>query len=62
MMGDRLVMQESLFYRFRLDAHVPADYMLRAVDHFIDLDGLRRHLAPFYSVTGRLQRDRPPLY
>jgi hypothetical protein len=47
MMGDRLVMQESLFYQFRLDDHVPADHMLRAIDRFLDLDGLRRHLAPF---------------
>src|SRR6478672_7629096 len=39
MMGDRLVMQESLFYQFRLDDHVPADHMLRAIDRFLDLDG-----------------------
>jgi transposase len=57
MMGDRLVMQESLFYQFRLDDHVPADHMLRAVDRFIDLDGLRRHLAPFYSAMGRPSID-----
>ena len=44
MMGDRLVMQESLFYRFRLDDHVPADHMLRAIDRFLDLDALRRLL------------------
>ena len=31
MMGDQLVMQESLFYQFRLDDHVPADHMLRAI-------------------------------
>jgi transposase len=48
MMGDRLVTQESLFYQFRLDDHIPADHMLRAIDRFVDLDGLRRHLAPFY--------------
>jgi hypothetical protein len=35
MMGDRLVMQESLFYQFRLDDHVPADHMLRAIDRFL---------------------------
>ncbi len=57
MMGDRLVMQESLFYQFRLDDHVPADHMLRAIDCFLDLDGLRRHLAPFYSTTGRPSID-----
>src|SRR3954454_13263457 len=57
MMGDRLVTQESLFYQFRLDDHVPADHMLRAIDRFVDLDGLRRHLAPFYSTTGRPSID-----
>jgi hypothetical protein len=43
MMGDRLVMQESLFYQFRLDDHVPADHMLRAIDRFVDLEWLRLH-------------------
>ncbi len=57
MMGDRLVMQESLFYQFRLDDHVPADHMLRAIDRFVDLAGLRQHLASFYSVTGRPSID-----
>src|SRR4249920_2886110 len=57
MMGDRLVMQESLFNQFRLDDHVPADHMLRAIDRFLDLDGLRRHLTPFYSTTGRPSID-----
>jgi hypothetical protein len=57
MMGDRLVMQESLFYQLRLDDYVPADHMLRAIDRFVDLDGLRRHLAPFYSTTGRPSID-----
>ena len=57
MMGDRLAMQESLFYQFRLDDHVPADHMLRAIDRFVDLDGLRQHLASFYSVTGRPSID-----
>jgi len=57
MMGDRLVTQESLFYQFRLDDHIPADHILRAIDCFVDLDGLRRHLAPFYSTTGRPSVD-----
>ena len=57
MMGDRLVMQESLFYQFRLDDHVPAGHMLRTIDRFVDLDSLRQHLAPFYSVTGRPSID-----
>ena len=57
MMGDRLVMQESFFYQFRLDDYVPADHLLRGIDRFLDLDGLRRHLAPFYSTTGRPSID-----
>ena len=57
MMGDRLAMQESLFYQFRLDDHVPADHMLRAIARFVDLDGLRLHLAPFYSALGRPSID-----
>lgn len=57
MMGDRLIRQESLFYQFRLDDHVPIDHMLRAIDRFLDLDALRRHLALFYSTTGRPSID-----
>src|SRR3954470_61512 len=57
MMGDRLVMEESLFYQFRLNDHVPDNHMLRAIDRFLDLDGLRRHLTPFYSTTGRPSID-----
>lgn len=57
MMGDQLVMQENLFYQFRLDDHVPADHMLRAIDRFVDLDPLRQHLVPFYSATGRPSID-----
>src|SRR5271170_3677624 len=57
MMGDRVVMQESLLYQFRLDDHVPADHMLRAIDRFVDLAGLRQHLASFYSSTGRPSID-----
>jgi len=57
MMGDRRVDQGSLFYRFSLDRHVPAGHMLRSVDRFVDLEGVRAHLAPFYSATGRPSID-----
>jgi transposase len=57
MIGERLVMQESLFYEFRLDDHVPPDHLLRRVDRFIDCSELRRHLAGFYSATGRPSID-----
>jgi transposase len=32
---------------------VPPDHLLRAMDRFVDLGEMRRHLAPFYSTTGR---------
>ena len=57
MMGERRVVQEALFYEFSLERHVPADHLLRAVDRFVGLSGLRAHLRPFYSETGRPSID-----
>ncbi len=57
MMGERLVMQESLFYEFRLEDHVPSDHLLRRIDRFVDCSGLRQHLAGYYSTTGRPSVD-----
>jgi Transposase DDE domain len=42
MMGSRQVEQGRLFYNFSLDTHVPADYLLRSIDRFVDLSELRR--------------------
>jgi len=49
--------QKPLFYSFELDDHVPTDHLLRGVDRFLGLEDLRRHLAPFYSHTGRPSID-----
>src|ERR1700753_2295275 len=57
MMGPRQVEQGALFYSFSLDAHVPADHLLRSIDRFVDLSELRRELAPFYSTLGRPSID-----
>jgi hypothetical protein len=57
MMGERTVIQEALFYGFSLEGHVPAGHMLRAIDRFIDLSGIRAHLRQFYSATGRPSID-----
>jgi len=57
MMGERTVMQESLFYGFNLERHIPADHMLRSIDRFVDLSDIRQHLAPYYSTTGRPSVD-----
>ena len=57
MMGPRLVTQCALFYEFSIEDHVPPDHVLRAMNRFVDLGDLRRHLAPFYSLTGRPSVD-----
>src|SRR5215211_3423356 len=57
MMGERLVMQESLFYAFRLEDHVPSNHLLRRIDRFVDCSGLRQHLTGFYSTLGRPSID-----
>ena len=57
MMGERTVLQESLFYSFNLDRHVPMDHLLRSVDRFVDLSGIRQHLQPYYSEIGRPSID-----
>ena len=57
MMGERCVRQDALFYEFSLERHVPERHLLRAIDRFVELDGLRQELAPFYSEIGRPSVD-----
>ena len=57
MMGERTVAQEALFYSFSLERHVPVDHMLRSIDRFVDLSGIRDHLKPFCSEMGRPSID-----
>ena len=57
MMGERRVQQEALFYDFSLERHVPEKHLLRSIDRFVELDGLRQELAPFYSEMGRPSID-----
>jgi hypothetical protein len=57
MMGERTVMQEALFYEFSIERHVPSDHLLRSLDRFVDMSGLRSHLRPFYSEIGRPSID-----
>ena len=57
MMGERTVMQESLFYEFSLERHVPPDHLLRSIDRFVDLSVIREHLRSFYSPIGRPSID-----
>jgi len=57
MMGERRVGQEALFYEFSLERQVPERHLLRLIDRFVELGGLRRELAPFYSEMGRPSID-----
>ena len=53
MMGERPTAQGALFYGFSLEQHVPAGHLVRAIDWFVDLSGIRQRLQPFYSEIGR---------
>lgn len=58
MMVERSVMQEAMFCEFSLERHVPPDHLLRSIDRFVDLSGIRQHLRSFYSTIGRPSIDR----
>ena len=57
MMGSQQVAQGALFCEFSMEAHVPADHLLRRIDRFVDLADIRRFLAPYYSASGRPSID-----
>ena len=57
MMGERRVMQETLFYGFSLERHVPDGPLLRKIVRFVDLSDVRAHLEPYYSEVGRPSID-----
>ena len=57
MMGPRQEAQPTLFYEFSLEDHVAQNHLLRSIDRFVDLSGIRSYLADFYSYTGRPSVD-----
>lgn len=52
-MGSRQDLQGALLQEFSIEAHVPPDHLLRSADRFVDPTGIRHHLAPVCSATGR---------
>jgi transposase len=52
-LGPKQEAQGALFYEVSLEGHVPQSHLLRSIDRFVDLSGIRQHLASFYSHTGR---------
>jgi transposase len=57
MMGRQTDNQQSLFYDFCLEDHVPQDHLLRGIAAVLDLSDVRRQLAPYYSAMGRPSLD-----
>jgi len=57
MMGPRQEAQAALFYEFSLEDHVPRNHLLRSIDRFVDLSGIRSYLTDFYSHTDRPSVD-----
>ena len=61
MMGERPMMQESLFYEFRLEDHVPCDHLLRLIARFVGCSELRQLLTGFDSSMRRPSIDPEPM-
>ena len=57
MMGSNDKPQDELFYAFNLDDVVPQDHLLRDIDRVLDLSDFCKHVAPYYSHTGRPSVD-----
>ena len=57
MMGPGQVARGALFYEFSIEDYLPSDHLLQSIDLFVDLDGLRLHLAPLSSSTSRPSVD-----
>ena len=59
MMGQQSSGQNQLFYDLCIDQYVPANHLLRQIDHVLDLSPLRQHLSSFIArpVVPRLIRN-----
>jgi hypothetical protein len=57
MMGSNDKSQDELFYAFNLDEIVPQHHLLRDIDRLLAFNDVRKHLAPYYSHTGRPSVD-----
>jgi hypothetical protein len=61
MMEERQVQKDALFYEFSLERHVPDKHLLRAIDRFVDLSGVRESgPSPRRIGATGLRRKRTP--
>lgn len=42
-------------YEFSIEDHVPQDHLRHSIDRFVDLSGIRQHLAPFLATQAALR-------
>lgn len=57
MIGAQQEARPALFSEFSLEDHVPQNHLLRSIDRFVDLSGIRSYLTDFYRHTGRPSVD-----
>src|SRR3984893_12625960 len=57
MMGRQEDRQQTLFYDFCLEDHVPQDHLLRRIAAVLNLSGVRQQLGSYYSAMGRPSLD-----
>jgi transposase len=57
MMGRRNQSQRQLFYKFRLEAKVPDDHLVRKIKALLDLSWVYAELAAYYPEIGRPSID-----
>ena len=56
-MGQLESEQNSLFYDFCLEKHIPKNHLLRRINKLLNFKEIRNHLDSFYSHTGRPSID-----
>jgi hypothetical protein len=54
MLGPKQEAQGALFDEFSIKGHVPPDALLRSIDRFVDLSGIRQHLTPSKATVAAL--------
>jgi hypothetical protein len=55
MMAERRIERPAPLYELLLDGHLHQNHLLRAINRFVDLDGVRAHLAPFTARSADLR-------
>jgi len=57
MLGQLPPQQNSLFYDFCLENHIPQDLLLRQIDPFLDFTSIRDHLQSVATICMELKGE-----